>query len=200
MAGCPVHRGRGPSLGFLDHNRGGDPPRPGLPGHHRGLPPCRGHTPTGPLPPPPRQGYRPTATTPKGNPKSGGTESVPKFLQWLNAAPAAHEPDSAKSFHLNMNLACVTDGPGPDFPGESLYSQWEHLMRNAAWHPTWGFAVQAFLVQQSMEHPFELATVAVSDAVTAAQSQTQAAASSGHTTSRGGAADADCLPIAVYIP
>ena len=61
MAGGPVHRGRGPSLGVLDHNRGGDPPRLGLPGHHPGLPPSRGHAPAGPLPPPPRQGHRPTA-------------------------------------------------------------------------------------------------------------------------------------------
>ena len=64
------------------------------------------------------------------------------FLQWLNAAPAAREPDSAKSFHLFMNLTCVSDCPWPYFPRESLYSQWEYLTRNAAQHPTWCSAVR----------------------------------------------------------
>ena len=86
------------------------------------------------------------AAAPEANPKGGNTESLPKFLQWLNAVPAAREPDLAKSFHLLMNLTCVSDCPGPDFPRESLYSQWEYLTRNAAQHPTWGSAVQAFLV------------------------------------------------------
>ena len=54
----------------------------------------------------------PAAATPEANPKGGGAESLPKFLQWLNAVPAAREPDSAKSFHLFMNLTCVSDCPG----------------------------------------------------------------------------------------
>ena len=52
-----------------------------------------------------------------------------------------------------MNLTCVSDCPGLDFPRESLYSQWEYLTWNAVQHPTWGSADQAFLVQQSMRPP-----------------------------------------------
>ena len=92
----------------------------------------------------------PAATTPEANPKGSCVESLPKFLQRLNLVPTAREPDSAKIFHLFVNLTCANDGPGPAFPRESLYSQWEYLTRNAAQHSTWGSAVQAFLVQQSM--------------------------------------------------
>ena len=66
MASGPIHRGCGPGLGFLDHCRGRNPPRPGLPGHHPGLPPGWGHAPAGSPSPPTRQGYRPAA--PRGAP------------------------------------------------------------------------------------------------------------------------------------
>ena len=158
-----------------------------------------------PPPPPPAPHVLPAATpsvaTPEFNPKGGSAESLPKFLQWLNAVPTARDPDSAKSFHLFMNLTCVGDCPGLDFPRESLYSQWEYLTRNTVQHPTWG--VQAFVVQQSMRPPpLEPPAVAAWAAVTTAQSQNQAArasASSSRATSRGGGADADRFPIAVYI-
>ena len=155
-------------------------------------------------PPPPACvacGYAPEA-----NPKGGCAESLPKFVQWLNAVPAAREADSAKSFHLFIYFSCVSDCPGPDFPRESLYSQWEYLTRNATQHPTWGSAFQAFIVQQSIQSRSEPAAVAASAAVTAAQSQNQAgggggggSASSSRATSRGGWTDAHCFPIAVYI-
>ena len=91
---------------------------------------------------------------------------------------------------------------GPDFPRESLYSLWEYLTRNAAQHPTRGSAVQAFLVQQSVQPSLEPAAVVASTAITAAQSQNQAAGastSSSRAPSRGGGADADRFPIALYI-
>ena len=68
----------------------------------------------------------------EANPRACCTQSLPKSLQWLNAVPAAREPDSAKSFHLFLILIRVSDCPGPDFPKESLYSQWEYVTRNAA--------------------------------------------------------------------
>ena len=50
------------ATGDMDHDRGGDSPRPGLPGYHSGHPPGRGHPSAGPSTPPPRQGHGPTAS------------------------------------------------------------------------------------------------------------------------------------------
>ena len=66
----------------------------------------------------------------------------------------------------------------------------------------WGSAVQAFLVQQSMQPFSEQVAVVASATVIAAQSQNHAAgasASSSRTPSRAGGADAHLFPVAVYI-
>ena len=94
-----------------------------------------------------------SAATPQGNPKGGSAESLPLLLQWLSAVLVAREPNSAKPFHLFMNLTYVTqtDCLGLAFPTESLNSQWDYLMRKAAKHPTWGSAVRTIQLQQSMQ-------------------------------------------------
>ena len=71
--------------------------------------------------------FSPAARPSDPNPKGGCVESLPKFLQWLNAILAPREQESAKSFHLFMNLTYVSDCLAVDFPTESLYSQWEYL-------------------------------------------------------------------------
>ena len=48
------------------------------------------------------------AATPASSdpPSPASTDPLPKFLQWLNAIPAGQESESARAFHLYMNLTC----------------------------------------------------------------------------------------------
>ena len=81
MADGSGYRGRGPRLGLLDRDRGGNAPRPGLSGHHSGHPPGRGHPPAGPTTPAPRQGHGPTASggapLPQAAARHGGPLTCP---------------------------------------------------------------------------------------------------------------------------